>query len=214
MYETTIAAPPSTATFALPALPFEPGALAPVISRQTIELHHGKHHRSYVEKLNEILAKHEELAGLALDTLVKRTAGIPGQVQVFNNAGQAWNHHFYWRSLSPDPGTPRNGFRRLLDRDFGGYAAFMAAFTKAATGHVGSGWAWLVIHDGKLRIETTFNADSPLSHGRAPLLAVDVWEHAYYLDYQNRREEHVRAVVEKLLNWEFAEENLLAALGG
>ena len=214
MYETTMASPLSAGAFTLPALPFEPGALAPVISRATIELHHGKHHRAYVENLNKLLAGHDELAGLTLDALVQRTAGIPGQVQVFNNAGQAWNHHFYWRSLSPDGGAPRKGFQRLLDRDFGGYAPFIAAFTRAATGHFGSGWAWLVIYGDKLRIETTFNADSPLSHGRSALLTVDVWEHAYYLDYRNRREEHVRAVIEKALNWEFAEQNLLEAVGG
>jgi Fe-Mn family superoxide dismutase len=215
MYETaTTAAPATTGTFTLPPLPFTAGALAPVISRKTIELHHGKHHRAYVDKLNELVAEHAELAGLALDELVKRTAGKAKQVKVFNNAGQAWNHQFYWRSLSPDAAAPAEPLRRLLDRDLGGYDAFVAAFTKAATEQFGSGWAWLVLDRGKLEIETTSNADSPLAHGRAPLLAVDVWEHAYYLDYQNRREEHVRAVVEKRLNWAFAAQNLQHAGGG
>jgi Fe-Mn family superoxide dismutase len=207
MYETASASA-DTGTFALPPLPFEPDALAPVISRVTIELHHGKHHKAYVDKLNELVAEDAKLHGLALDELVKRTAGRRGNGAVFNNAGQAWNHQFYWRSLSPKAGAPREAMRRLLDRDFGGYDAFVTAFTEAATGQFGSGWAWLVLDGGKLGIETTGNADSPLAHGRVPLLTVDVWEHAYYLDYQNRREEHVRAVVEKRLDWRFAEQNL------
>jgi Fe-Mn family superoxide dismutase len=215
MYETaTTDTATSAGTFSLPPLPFSTGALAPVISRKTIELHHGKHHRAYVEKLNELIGEHPELAGLALDELVKRTAGEAKQTKVFNNAGQAWNHQFYWRSLAPDGGAPPERVRRLLDRDLGGYDAFAAAFTKAATEQFGSGWAWLVFDDGKLQIETTSNADSPLAHARTPLLAIDVWEHAYYLDYQNRREEHVRAVVEKQLNWSFAEQNLQRAGGG
>ena len=207
MYETATASAPAAATFTLPPLPFEAGALAPVISRETIELHHGKHHRAYVDKLNELIADHADLAGLALDELVRRTARGAKLVPVFNNAGQAWNHQFYWRSLSPEAESPSERLRRLLDRDLGGYDAFVAAFTEAATGQFGSGWAWLVLDGGKVGIETTANADSPLAHGRTPLLAVDVWEHAYYLDYQNRREEHVRAVVEKRLNWAFADQN-------
>ncbi|HSD44681.1 MAG TPA: superoxide dismutase [Burkholderiales bacterium] len=212
MYETATATIPSSGTFTLPPLPFDAGALAPVISRQTLELHHDKHHRAYIDKLNELVTGREEFAGLALDELVKRAAAR--DEQVFNNAGQAWNHQFYWRSLAPDGGTPSERLRRLLDRDLGGYDAFVAAFTKAATAQFGSGWAWLVVNGGTLAIETTSNADSPLLDGRAPLLAVDVWEHAYYLDYQNRREEHVRAVVEKRLNWEFADQNLRQGAGG
>jgi Fe-Mn family superoxide dismutase len=210
MYDTASATVES-GTFTLPPLPFAPDALEPVISRATIELHHGKHHKAYVDKLNKLVADDAKLHGLALDDLVKRTAGRRGDGAVFNNAGQAWNHQFYWRSLSPDADAPAETLRRLLDRDLGGYDAFVRAFIEAATGQFGSGWAWLVLADGKLGIETTGNADSPLAHGRMPLLAVDVWEHAYYLDYQNRREEHVRAVVEKRLDWRFAEQNLQQA---
>ena len=213
MYETETAAAPVTGTFTLPPLPFDADALAPVVSRRTIELHHGKHHRAYVDKLNELVAGQPKLAGLALDDLVRRTAGVRKQAEVFNNAGQAWNHQFYWRSLAPDAGAPPETLRRLFDRDLGGYDAFVADFTKAATGQFGSGWAWLVLDHGKLAIETTANADSPLAQGRAALLTVDVWEHAYYLDYQNRREEHVRALVEQRLNWRFAAQNLEQAGG-
>jgi len=210
MYDTATASV-ERGTFTLPPLPFDPDALEPAISRATVELHHGKHHKAYVDKLNKLVAEDAKLQGLALDELVKRTAGRRGDGAVFNNAGQAWNHQFYWRSLSPDAGAPPEALRRLLDRDLGGYGAFVDAFTAAATGQFGSGWAWLVLDDGRLGIETTGNADSPLAHGGVPLLAVDVWEHAYYLDYQNRREEHVRAVVEKRLNWRFAEQNLQRA---
>jgi Fe-Mn family superoxide dismutase len=204
-------APPARAAttpgpFTLPALPWARHALEPLISKRTIELHHGKHHRTYVEKLNELVAG-SDLERLPLQEVVKRTHDDPARAEVFNNAGQALNHAFYWESLTPKPGKPSEALRRLLDRDLGGYDAFVAAFTEAATGQFGSGWAWLVLDGGKLGIETTANADSPLAHGRTPLLAVDVWEHAYYLDYQNRREEHVRAVVEKRLNWAFADQN-------
>jgi Fe-Mn family superoxide dismutase len=206
MYETSTTAP-ATGTFTLPPLPFAPDAIEPAISRRTIELHHGKHHRAYVEKLNELVAG-TELATLSLDEVVKRTAGDKQRAEIANNAGQAWNHHFYWRSLAPHAGPPPERMRSRLDRDLGGYAGFVEAFTAAATARFGSGWAWLVADRGTLEIVTTANAGTPLARELTPLLTLDVWEHAYYLDYQNRREEYVRAVVERHLNWEFASQNL------
>jgi Fe-Mn family superoxide dismutase len=197
-------------SLSLAPLPYAQEALEPVISRQTLALHYGKHHRAYVEKLNE-LVKGTEFARTPLEEIVKRTAGVGARAKLFNNAGQAWNHHFYWRSLAPGGGRPTGELKSRLDRDFGGYEAFAKALTQAATEHFGSGWAWLVVDGGALKIVTTANADSPIAHGMTPLLTIDVWEHAYYLDYHNRREEHVRQVVERLLNWTFAAENLAAA---
>jgi Fe-Mn family superoxide dismutase len=196
--------------FTLPALPWAENALEPVISRRTIALHHGKHHAAYVKKLNELVAG-TELERLPLHEVVRRAAANEAHKQVFNNAGQALNHAFYWDSLKPGAAKPPETLRRLLDRDLGGYDAFVKDFTTAATGQFGSGWAWLVLADEKLEIRTTSNADTPVVQGATPLLTVDVWEHAYYLDYQNEREKHVKAVVEKLLNWEFAAENLARA---
>ncbi len=207
MYQATaIPATEAGGPFTLTPLPFAEDALAPVISRKTVALHYGEHHRAYVEKLNE-LAKGTEFARMPLDEIVKRTAKVAARAEIFNNAGQAWNHHFYWRSLAPKGGRPGEELRKRLDRDLGSYDEFKEAFTKAATGQFGSGWAWLVADGETLRIVTTSNADSPIAHGLTPLLTVDVWEHAYYLDYRNRREEHVREVVDRLLNWEFAAQN-------
>jgi Fe-Mn family superoxide dismutase len=193
--------------FTLPALPWAKNALEPVISKHTIELHHGKHHRAYVDKLNELVAG-SDLERLPLQEIVKRTHDDPARAEVFNNAGQALNHAFYWESLTPKPEKPSQALRRLLDRDLGGYEAFLKAFAAAATGHFGSGWAWLVANGDTLEIVTTPNAHTPVAHGKTPLLTVDVWEHAYYVDYENKRDKHVKAVIEKLLNWEFAAENL------
>jgi superoxide dismutase, Fe-Mn family len=195
------------APFTLPALPWAKDALEPVISRRTIELHHGKHHATYVKKLNELVAG-TEFERLPLHEVVTRSAADEKHAEVFNNAGQALNHSFYWESLKPHAAKPPETLRQLLDRDLGGYDAFVTEFVKAATAQFGSGWAWLVLADGRLEIRTTSNADTPVVHGATPLLTVDVWEHAYYLDYQNEREKHVKAVVKKLLNWGFAAENL------
>jgi len=195
--------------FTLTPLPYAEDALAPVISRETVALHYGKHHRAYVDKLNHLVAG-TQFARMPIDEIVKRTAAVAARAEIFNNAGQAWNHHFYWRSLAPGGGRPGAELRRHLDRDLGGYDAFAEAFTKAAVGQFGSGWAWLVFDDGELKIMTTANGDSPMARGITSLLAVDVWEHAYYLDYRNEREKHVRQVVDRLLDWEFAAQNLAA----
>jgi Fe-Mn family superoxide dismutase len=211
MYEAA-AVPSPTETggrFVLTALPYAEDALAPVISRETVALHYDKHHRAYVDKLNQLVAG-TDFARMPIDEIVKRTAAVPARAEIFNNAGQAWNHHFYWRSLAPAGGRPGEELRRRLDRDLGGYDAFAEAFTKAAVAQFGSGWAWLVLDDGELKIMTTANGDSPMARGITSLLAVDVWEHAYYLDYKNERGEHVRQVVDRLINWEFAAQNLAA----
>ena len=196
----------------LPDLPYDYDALQPVISSATLKLHHGAHHRGYIEKLNA-LVKGTDLDGAALDVIVKRSArdaaASPTSLSIFNNAAQAWNHTFFWSSLRPEgPATaPQGGLAALIDADFGGLPQFAETFKSAATGLFGSGWVWLVEDDGKLGITATSNADTPILRGQRPLLVLDVWEHAYYLDHQNRRDTYVAGVVDHLLNWEFAERN-------
>jgi Fe-Mn family superoxide dismutase len=196
--------------FALPPLPYDHDALEPVISAPTLKLHHGAHHRGYVDKLNAAV-RGTELEGLALEAVVRRAA-LSGAAGVFNNAAQAWNHAFFWRSLRPkaQAGAPGGALAARLESEFGGYGRFVEAFKLAALGVFGSGWAWLVEHGGALEIVTTSNADTPIVRGQTPLLVVDVWEHAYYLDHQNRRDLYVSGVVDHLLNWDFAQRNLAA----
>lgn len=192
--------------FQLPELPYGYEALEPVISAATLKLHHGAHHRGYVDKLNALVKDESDL-----ESIVRRNAMNPTGRAIFNNAAQAWNHAFYWRSLTPKGAAGPAG--RLAERiaaDFGGRENLVQQFKDAALGVFGSGWTWLVVERGRLRITSTANADTPAAHGHKPLLALDVWEHAYYLDYQSRRAEHVSAVLEHLLNWQFAEANLLA----
>lgn len=196
--------------FSLSPLPYGADALEPVISSKTVSLHHDKHHRGYVEKLNELVTG-TRLSRLTLVEIVRATYGDEEHEKVFENAGQALNHDFYWRSLSPRGGKPSGRTKTLLDQAFGSYDSFVEAFAEAATHHFGSGWAWLVFDGDALEITTTSNADTPVVEELTPLLTIDVWEHAYYLDYHNRREEHVRAVVEKLLNWDFAAATLASA---
>jgi Fe-Mn family superoxide dismutase len=195
----------------LPPLPWPATALAPCISQRTVDLHWGKHHRGYLATLDKLLAGTDRET-LDLYSLVRMTVGDPSQTAVFNAAGQAWNHDFYWKSLTPDRTRPSDRLASAIDRDLGGFEAAQAALIDAATAQFGSGWAWLVADAGRLRIESSSNADTPIAHGRHPLLTIDVWEHAYYVDYENRRPEHVAVVVEKLLNWEFASENLARLL--
>jgi Fe-Mn family superoxide dismutase len=196
----------------LSPLPYAYEALEPVISRTTLHTHHGKHHRGYVDKLNA-LVRDTDLAGATLDAIVKRSARRrAAAAAIFNNAAQAWNHAFYWNSLRPQGGDgPPEGLAARIALDFGSQNAFAEAFKSAAIGHFGSGWAWLVLERGILRIVTTSNADTPILHRQAPLLVIDVWEHAYYLDHQERRAAYVAGVVDNLLNWEFAERNLQQA---
>jgi Fe-Mn family superoxide dismutase len=194
--------------FILPQLPYPHDALVPHISRATLELHHGKHHRAYIENA-KALAKKLRLADEPLERIIRETAGKDTHRALFNNAAQAWNHAFYWRSLKPKGGgVPRGEVGRRIEADFGGYTAFAAQFAAACTGQFGSGWAWLVVDGKTLKVTQTANADTPLAHGQTPLLTIDVWEHAYYLDYQNRRADYAAAVIEHLINWDFAELNL------
>ena len=188
--------------FTLPKLPWEEGALDPVISARTIQLHHGKHHKAYVDKTNELVAG-TKLADMALEEVVRAAAAQKDQ-KLFDNAAQAWNHAFFWNCLQPGGTRPSGELARRLDSDLGGIDAFRKAFAKAAVECFGSGWAWLVDRGGKLEIVATPNAGTPLIERATPLLTLDVWEHAYYVDYQNRRPEYVQAVIEKLLNWDFA----------
>lgn len=189
-------------------LPYEDNALEPVISARTISFHYGKHHAAYVAKLNELMAD-TVYEGMSLEEIVKKSAKSEKDKAIFNNAGQIWNHDFYWQSMSPKAVEPSARMKHALQTSFGGIAEFKDAFAKAAVAQFGSGWAWLVKGaDGKLKITTTSNADSPLAHGETPLLTVDVWEHAYYLDFQNRRPDHVKAWLDKLPNWAFAEMHL------
>lgn len=199
-------------SFALPALPYEEKALEPMISARTLSFHHGRHHAGYVTKLNE-LVEGSPYAGRPLDEVVMRAAGDPAAKTVFNNAAQAWNHDFYWRSMRPrGGGTPSGALRDTIERDFGGVAEFRTAFAKAAAGVFGSGWAWLLVgQDGTLKIATTEDADTPIVRGETPLLTIDVWEHAYYLDYQNQRADYIAAWLENLVNWDFAAKNFGSA---
>lgn len=194
-----------------PPLPYPEDALEPVISARTLSFHYGKHHKAYVDNTNKLIAG-TDLAGKPLDAIVKATAGAADRQAIFNNAAQAWNHAFYWRSMKPNGGgRPAGDLARRVDADFGSADALRKELAAAATTQFGSGWAWLVLDGGKLKVVKTANADTPLAHGQTPLLTMDVWEHAYYLDYQNRRPEYVNAVIEKLLNWDFAAQNLAAA---
>jgi len=196
----------------LPDLPYDYDALQPVISAATLKLHHGAHHRGYVDKLNALI-KGSALEEAALETIVKSSASQvpagPASRAIFNNAAQAWNHAFYWRSLRAKVAgsRPLRALAARIDTDFGGHQQFCDLFKAAAVGVFGSGWVWLVERGGVLEIKTTANADTPIAHGQRPLLVLDVWEHAYYLDYQSRRIAYVESAVDFLLNWEFAESN-------
>jgi superoxide dismutase, Fe-Mn family len=192
----------------LPALPYAPDALTPFISDTTLRFHHGKHHQSYIDALNKAIDD-TEFEAMPLRALIRATAGKLEHAAIFNNAAQAWNHAFYWDSLSPrGGGDPPSALKKMIEGSFGSVAACKQALLEAAVAQFGSGWAWLVLDGKTLSIAKTGNADNPLIHGLIPLLAIDVWEHAYYLDYQNRRKDHVAGVVEKLINWDFAAANL------
>ena len=197
----------ATGPFTLPKLPWDEGALDPAISARTIGLHHGKHHKAYVDKLNELVAG-TPFADMPLEQVVRMTAGDKANQKIFNNAAQAWNHAFFWNCLTPKGGKPSGALGKRLDADLGGLDAFAKAFEKTAVECFGSGWAWLVDRDGKLEIVATHNAGTPLTTGATPLLTLDVWEHAYYVDYENRRPEYAKAVIAKLLDWEFAAQQL------
>jgi superoxide dismutase, Fe-Mn family len=190
----------------LPKLPFEDNALAPTISSNTISFHYGKHHKTYVDNLNKAIPG-TEFAEKSLVEIVRGSAGKPDKAAIFNNSAQVWNHTFYWNSLSPKSTAPSKALADQIEKDLGGMAKFKEQLSAAALGQFGSGWAWLVSDGGVLKVTKTPNAETPITTAAKPLLTLDVWEHAYYLDYQNKRADYVAAVLDKLLNWEFASQN-------
>lgn len=196
--------------FELPSLPYAQDALEPHISANTLDFHHGKHHNTYVVNLNNLVAD-GPLASKSLDEIIKETAGDAERAGIFNNAAQVWNHTFYWHSMSPGGGAPEGDLAARIDDAFGSLDAFKDEFKAAAVGQFGSGWVWLVVDGGALKVVKTGNADTPIANGQTPLLTCDVWEHAYYLDYQNRRPDYVQTFLDHLVNWEFAAENLAKA---
>ncbi len=192
----------------LPPLPYAEGALAPAISANTLGVHYGKHHKAYVDNLNKLVAG-TELAEMPLEKIVAAAAGKQERAAIFNNAAQAWNHSFYWRCLKPHGGgEPPAALKRLIESSFGDLETCKKKLADAALAQFGSGWAWLVLDGGKLAVAKTGNADTPIASGKKPILTIDVWEHAYYLDYQNRRADYVKAVIDTLIDWEFAAANL------
>lgn len=196
------------APFALPALPYAKDALQPVITANTLEFHHGKHHNAYVTNLNK-LVEGTDLAGKSLEEIIKAVAGHADKAGIFNNAAQVWNHSFYWLSMKAGGGgKPTGAIAAKIDASFGSYEKFREAFVAAATTQFGSGWAWLVQDGANLKVVKTGNAEVPFTSGAIPLLTIDVWEHAYYLDFQNRRPDYVNAYLDKLVNWDFASANL------
>ncbi|MDR2173502.1 MAG: superoxide dismutase [Burkholderiales bacterium] len=195
--------------FTLPPLPFAENALEPVISANTVSFHYGKHHKTYVDNLNGLI-KGTEFESAELRSLVERVAGKADQAAIFNNAAQVWNHTFYWNGLNPHGARrPVGVLAAMINESFGSFEALKKMLAEMSVGQFGSGWGWLVKNaDGKLAVLKTGNAEVPFTRGLTPLLTIDVWEHAYYLDYQNRRADHVKAVIEQLLDWDVAASRL------
>jgi Fe-Mn family superoxide dismutase len=193
--------------FKLPPLPYPENALEPYISSRTLSFHYGKHHQAYVNNTDRLVGG-TDMAGMSLEEVVKKAVDLKNTA-LFNNAAQAWNHAFYWKGMKPQGGgKPEGRLMESLASAFGGFEGFKNAITEAATGQFGSGWAWLVLDGNSLKVTNTLNADTPLAHGQKPLLTIDVWEHAYYLDYQNRRGDYVKAFLDNLVNWDFVSKNL------
>lgn len=193
--------------FTLPDLPFNKNDFTPYFTPDTFDYHHGKHHQGYVTNLNKLLENNTELQNNDLEQLITSYNNThPG---VFNNAAQIWNHTFFWHSIKPNGGgNPTGNISKQINKDFGSFASFTAEFKQAAITQFGSGWAWLVFHNNKLQIIKTANAETPIIKGLHPILACDVWEHAYYIDYRNRRPDYVDTYIKHMINWNFAENNL------
>ena len=197
-----------SSAFQLPPLPYAEDALEPYVSSRTMGFHHGKHHQAYVDNLNK-LTTGTPWAGQPLEKVIQEAAGVADKAAVFNNAAQVWNHTFFWHSMRPGGGgQPTGRLKGLIEKSFGSFEEFQKAFVDAAVGQFGSGWVWLVQDEDRLKIEKTSNADTPVAHGQTPLLTCDVWEHAYYLDYQNRRKDFVQAYLDHLVDWDFATSQL------
>ncbi|HHP7231001.1 MAG TPA: superoxide dismutase [Xenococcaceae cyanobacterium] len=196
--------------YELPPLPYDYKALEPAISQNTLEFHHDKHHAAYVNKYNDAV-KGTELDRKPIEEVIKAVAGDASKMGIFNNAAQAWNHTFYWQCMKPDGGsTPTGELAKKIEADFGSFEQFAVAFKNAGATQFGSGWAWLVLDGSNLKVTKTANADNPLTSGQTPLLTMDVWEHAYYLDYQNKRPAYIDEFLSKLVNWDFVAQNLAA----
>jgi superoxide dismutase, Fe-Mn family len=197
-----------TSPFALEPLPYADNTLEPVITAQTIGYHYGKHHQTYVDKLNDLISG-TDYAGMELEKIISSASDKDSDILIFNNAAQVWNHNFYWKSMRRDGGgEPPAVLKQKIEASFGSVAECKKKLTEAAVTQFGSGWAWLVLEADQVKVVKTANAEVPFPAGQIPLLTIDVWEHAYYLDYQNRRAAYVEAVLDKLLNWEFALENM------
>ncbi|WP_035986808.1 superoxide dismutase [Leptolyngbya sp. KIOST-1] len=197
--------------YELPPLPYAYDALDPYISKSTLEFHHDKHHAAYVSKYNDAV-KGTDLDSKPIEEVIKAIAGDSSQQGLFNNGAQAWNHTFYWNSMKPGGGgMPSGDLASKIDADFGSFDKFAEAFKTAGATQFGSGWAWLVLDNGTLKVTKTLNADNPLTAGQVPLLTMDVWEHAYYLDYQNKRPDYIETFLKNVVNWDFAASNLAAA---
>ncbi len=203
-------------TITLPELPYAKNALEPHLSAETLEFHHDKHHQTYVTNLNNLI-KGTDLEGKSLEEIIKISAGDAAKAGIFNNSAQVWNHTFYWNSIKPNGGgKPTGPIAEKIDAAFGSYEKFAEAFTAAATTQFGSGWAWLVADkvNGDLSIVKTGNADTPLAHGQVALLTIDVWEHAYYIDFRNARPKYIATFLEHLVNWDYANAKLAGQPAG
>lgn len=196
-------------TITLPDLTYEKDALSPYISSKTLAFHYEKHHNAYVTNLNKLI-EGTDLNNETIEDIIKKTVNDVDKAGIFNNAAQVWNHTFYWQSMKPNGGgLPTGDIAEKIDADFEGYDNFFEQLKNAGLTQFGSGWAWLVLNNDKLEIMKTSNADTPIAHGLTPLLTVDVWEHAYYLDYQNGRGNYLDAFINNLINWEFVNSNLI-----
>lgn len=192
-------------------LPYDFNALEPHMSARTFEFHYGKHHAAYVNNLNN-LTKDTELADQPIEAVIKTTFKDPAKMGIFNNAAQTWNHTFFWHCMKPGGGgAPTGDLAAKIDADLGGFDKFKEDFKAAATTQFGSGWAWLALDNGTLKVTKTPNAENPIAHGQIPLLTLDVWEHAYYLDYQNKRPDFIQTFLDQLVNWDFVGQQLATA---
>ena len=194
-------------SFILPELPYDKSAFGDLISAETFDYHHGKHHKAYVDKTNTLLAANAALSSASLIDVIA-AAKAQNNKGLFNNAAQIWNHSFYWKCLSPERQAPTGKLKTMIDAGFGSHAGMLAQFKEEATGHFASGWAWLILDGETLKITSLHDADTPVVHDMKPLLTIDVWEHAYYVDYRNARPNYVDALLNNAINWEFVAENL------
>ena len=193
--------------FTLPELPYSKDALQPHMSAETFDYHHGKHHKAYVDKTNGMLGE-RGLEGASLIEVIK-VAKDKGDKGLFNNSAQIWNHSFFWQCLAPQGSTSPSGqLKQMIDNDFGGHEALLEKLAAESANHFASGWGWLILNNGKLEVTSLHDADSPVAHGMTPLLTLDVWEHAYYIDYRNARPDYLKSVLQNIINWDFVAQNL------